>query len=92
MADYLKVLPERVHELMVPSGFKERLVRRYERYLGRRELLSTQNGEAEESHWRHEIFDALLPGVPKVVASPEGKVEPSCCCCLYGRWSGVLVV
>ena len=65
------------HELMVPSGFKQCLVRQYERYLGGRQLLSTQNGAADESGWDSEIFDTMLPGRPRVVSNPKNKVEPT---------------
>ena len=52
---------------MVPSGFKQRLIRCYERYLGGTQFLSIQNGAAKRAQWDMENFDALLPGTVKVV-------------------------
>lgn len=65
------------HELMVPSGFKQCMVRRYERYLSGEKMLSIQNGAAEKARWDEEIFDAMLPGKPTVVSNPNNKKEPN---------------
>lgn len=59
------------HELMAPSGFKERLVRRYERYLAADRPLSTQDGSLEEARWKSNVFDAIVPSVPQVIDSDE---------------------
>ena len=72
MAEYLKLHPEMAHELMVPSGFKQCLIRRYERYLSGTQMLSTQNGAAKHGQWDKEIFDALLPEEVNVVGNPSG--------------------
>ena len=78
MAEYLKLHPEMAHELMVPSGFKQCLIRRYERYLSSTQMLSTQNGTAKKAQWDREIFDALLPSRVKVVRfSAEATRIPS---------------
>ena len=70
MAAYLKLYPTMANELMVPSGFQQRLIRRYERHLGSTQLLSTQNGAAKKAQWDNENFDTLLPGTVKVVSNP----------------------
>ena len=44
VAQYLKLHPEMSRELMVPSGFPQRPLRRYERYLGSDQPLCAQNG------------------------------------------------
>ena len=44
VAQYLEKHPEMAHELMIPSGFTQRVLRRYERYLAGSEPLSKQNG------------------------------------------------
>ena len=77
MAEYLRLHPEMAHELMVPSGFKQCMVRRYERYLGGEKMLSIQIGAAEKARWDEEIFDAMLPGKPTVVSNPNNNKEPN---------------
>ena len=44
VAQYLEKHPEMAHELMIPSGFHQCLIRRFERYLGGQEALSAQDG------------------------------------------------
>ena len=44
VAKYLKQHPEMAHEMMVPNGFTQCKLRRYERYLGGKERLSAQDG------------------------------------------------
>lgn len=65
------------HELMVPSGFKDCLVRRYERYLAGTGLLCAQNGALDEACYKSEAFDALLPGTPKVHKNPKNATVPT---------------
>ena len=77
MAEYLKIHPDEAHELMVPSGFKQRLIRRFERYLSGSTPLSVQNSKLEEAQWDKAAFDALLPGSPMVVATPTCHPQPS---------------
>lgn len=77
MAEYLELHPEMAHELMVPSGFTQCLIRRYERFLGGQAMLSTQNGAAEKHRWNEETFGALLPGNPAVVFNPSHIDEPN---------------
>jgi len=77
VAEYLKLHPEMAHELMVPAGFKECLVRRHERYLCSNRPLSEQDGSKEKARHEHECFDAILTGAPKVVANPDGRPAPS---------------
>ena len=75
MAEYLKLHPEMAHELMAPSGFIQRLIRRYERYLNGTQMLSTQNGTAKKAQWDQEVFDAILPGEVHVVENPTGATR-----------------
>lgn len=65
------------HELMVPRGLKQRLIRRYERFLDGEKPLSTQNGAAQKARWNEEIFDAMLPGRPTVISNLNGSEEPT---------------
>ena len=39
-------------------------------------MLSVQNGAAENARWDEEIFDAMLPGMPTVIANPKHHEEP----------------
>ena len=48
MAEYLKLHPDMVHELMVPSSFMQRPLGRYERYLSGTQMLSTQKSTAQK--------------------------------------------
>lgn len=77
MAEYLKLHPTEAHELMSPSGFTDRIVRRYQRYLSGSEPVSTQNGDADKARWMRECFDTLLPGKVKVVANPANEEAPT---------------
>lgn len=77
MAIYLQLHPEMAHELMAPVGSMQRFIRRYERFLGGEEMLSVQNGAAQKARWDQEIFKAMLPGKPTVVANPYTKEEPT---------------
>ena len=65
------------HELMVPNGFTDCLVRRYERYLSGTDLLCAQNGVLDEACFKAEAFDALLPGTPKVHKNPQNAAVPT---------------
>lgn len=65
------------HEFMVPSGFKQRLIRRYERYMGAEKDLAIQNGAANEAHANYATFDSLLPGQPTVIANPRNEPLPT---------------
>lgn len=58
---------------MVPPGFKECLVRRYERYLATEYSLSSQNGDLEQARWKSNVFDATMPGLPQVIDADESK-------------------
>ena len=71
VAAYLKIHPGEAHELMVPSGFKECMVRRYERFLSTESSLSSQNGALEEARWSQDIFDKMMPGSPVVVSNGQ---------------------
>ena len=73
VGEYLKLHPEMAHELMVPSGFKERIPRRYERMLAGERSLSSQNGLREEAKTNSQVLDAMLIGPRKFVGS-HGRV------------------
>ena len=77
VAEYLTLHPEEAHELMVPSGFTQRLIRRYERWLSEQTYLSMRNGKREEVQAINEAFDALLPGIPKLLKNPSCHPQPS---------------
>lgn len=61
---------------MVPSGFKQCLIRRYESFLGVTTPMSTQNGTARHPSWDIEIFEALVPGNLGVVVNLLDGEEP----------------
>lgn len=65
------------HELMVPSGFKERTIRRYERMLCGERSLSSQNGLLDEAQMNEEIFTAMMHRPFNVLKNPEGVPQPS---------------
>ena len=76
VAEYLKIHPEMAHELMVPSGFRDRIPRRYERLLGSTKPLSLQTGLTEEAKRNEEIVEGMMKGPLKVLNRPEGAITP----------------
>lgn len=64
------------HELMVPSGFKDRIPRRYERMLAGERSLSSQNGSEEKAKRDNQVLNAMLTGPRKFVGPHEGVMVP----------------
>jgi len=77
VVQYLKLYPEMAYGLMVPSGLKQCLIRRYKPYLEGEIPLSSQIGAAEKAGWDHENFDALLPRKPNVFLNLKNEKEPT---------------
>ncbi|KAI9872596.1 MAG: hypothetical protein M1830_001428 [Pleopsidium flavum] len=76
LGEYLKLHPEMAHELMVPSGFMERIPRHYERMLCGKQSLSSQNGMLEEARVNEEILGVMMNRPYKVLKNPTGAPEP----------------
>ena len=61
---------------MVPSGFKDRIPRRYERLLGGTTPLSLQTGLVEEAKRNGEILEGMMKGPLRAINRPVGTPVP----------------
>ncbi|MCJ1390338.1 hypothetical protein MMC18_003197 [Xylographa bjoerkii] len=76
VGQYLKLHPDMAHELMVPSGFKYRIVRRMERLLNNNVPLYLQTGLDKEATRNSEIVQSMMKGPLKILDRSEGVPDP----------------
>ena len=72
----MKLHPEKAHELMVPSGSRECIPRRYERLLENTAPLYMQTGLNKEADRNGEILAAMMKGPLKVLNRQSGIGVP----------------
>ena len=73
---YLKLHPDMAHELMIPAGFKYRIVRRMERLLNSSVPLYIQTSLDKEATRNSEKINRMMKGPLLILNRPDGVPNP----------------